>query len=222
MAYCASCGKEMSEKARFCSQCGKPVAAAQAEEGKEQPPSAGPAVLKSPRSQDAADKPSTDVLWRGSPSPRRHVPMLSISALLLVAAVILYFVFASAPWYTWLPATIVGLAGLLSALRSLGRMLYERLTLRYWLTADRLFVRRGLLRITTDQTELIRVDDITVHQNLFDRIFGIGTVTIRSDSDMSDGHLDLLGVDDPMHVMELIRTGTQNLRRKGGLFIENV
>lgn len=101
-------------------------------------------------------------------------------------------------------------------------MLLEPAGLRYWLTIDRLFIRRGLLSVTTDQTELIRVDDIRVRQGLLDRLFGIGNVEVIANSDASDGDVTLIGVIDPMHVAELIRTGMQNARRRRGIYVQNV
>jgi uncharacterized membrane protein YdbT with pleckstrin-like domain len=117
---------------------------------------------------------------------------------------------------------IAAVPGLLWSLWTVGRMLIDPINLRYWLTTDRLFIRRGILRRTTDQTELIRVDDIRVHQGIIDRVFGIGNVEVDCESDITDAKLVLAGVDDPTHVAELVRTGMQKLRRARGVFVEKL
>jgi membrane protein YdbS with pleckstrin-like domain len=218
MAYCPSCGTEMPDNARFCSQCGsamqdepKQAARQDAEESFEPGARRAPPMTPPAPTGDAAE-----AIWTGWPSRKRHIPMLALGLIVLAVPLIAAAVTGSA-----LLLILSGL-GLLWSLWEIARMLIEPINLRYWLTADRLFVRRGILRRTTDQTELIRVDDIRMHQGIVDRIFGIGNVEVDCESDITDAKLVLTGVDDPMRVGELIRTGMQTLRRARGVFIEKI
>lgn len=90
----------------------------------------------------------------------------------------------------------------------------------YRLTTQRLFVSRGILSRTTDQTELIRVDDVRVTQRLVDRIVGCGTVEVIS-TDVSDAKLSLVGVAGPDKIAEHVRQQMRVLRKKS-LFVENL
>jgi uncharacterized membrane protein YdbT with pleckstrin-like domain len=92
---------------------------------------------------------------------------------------------------------------------------------RYWLTTDRLFIERGILSRTTDQTELIRVDDVRVHKTLADRIFGLGTVQVLS-TDITDRAAALEGVLGVDELAEQVRSRMRALRSKSSLFIESL
>ena len=51
---------------------------------------------------------------------------------------------------------------------------------RYMLSEDRLFLSKGFLNVTDDEILLYRVRDISTSRNLFQRLLGVGTVTILS------------------------------------------
>lgn len=51
---------------------------------------------------------------------------------------------------------------------------------RYALSSDRLFIRKGWLNIHQDEVLLYRVRDLCVKVNLWQRIFGVGTISIAS------------------------------------------
>ncbi len=218
MAYCPSCGTEMPDNARFCSQCGAAMedkrsqaAHVDAEVGPERADDSAPPVSQTGLTGNPAEP-----IWTGWPSRKRRIPMLALGLIVLIAPLI-------AAAATGLAALLIASGlGLLWSLWTIGRMLIDPINLRYWLTVDRLFIRRGVLRRTTDQTELIRVDDIRVHQGVIDRLFGTGNVEVDCESDVTDARLVLAGVDDPTHVAELVRTGMQNLRRARGMFIEKI
>lgn len=102
----------------------------------------------------------------------------------------------------------------------LGRMLLNILSFRYRLTNQRLFIERGILSQTIDQTELIRVDDVRLHKSFMDRVLGLGTLEVIS-TDSTDNNLRVVGIDGPEKVAESIRTNMRQLRRKS-LFVENL
>lgn len=86
---------------------------------------------------------------------------------------------------------------------------------RYALTEDRLFLSVGFLNIRDEELLLYRVRDITTNRTLWQRIFGVGTLTIVS-SDKSQPTLILKNVKNPLKVKELLHTHveTMKLRRR--------
>ena len=89
------------------------------------------------------------------------------------------------------------------------------------LTTQRLVVRRGILSRTTDQLELVRVDDVRFRQGVIDRVVRTGNIEVLS-SDATDAKLVLRGIADPEKTTEHIRRNVRSARGKGSLFIENV
>ena len=86
---------------------------------------------------------------------------------------------------------------------------------RYSLSADRLFVSEGFLSIRDDEILLYRVRDIDTQRTLWQRLFGVGTVTVLS-SDKSMPNLMLKNIKDPIMVKELIHQQVEEakLRRR--------
>ena len=108
-----------------------------------------------------------------------------------------------------------------SGLEVIGRRTFlEIIGHRYRLTTQRLFIERGILSQTIDQTELIRVDDVRLHRTLADRLFGLGSVAIVS-TDATDHDVLITGIAEPDRVAEAIRGRMRSMRRKS-LFIENL
>ena len=82
---------------------------------------------------------------------------------------------------------------------------------RYSLSEDRLFVSVGLLNIKDDEVLLYRVRDIDTERSLWQRIFGVGTVTVMS-SDKTMPNLVLKNVKDPVFVKELIHKQVEEMK----------
>ena len=74
---------------------------------------------------------------------------------------------------------------------------------RYALSEDRLFLSVGCLSIQDDEVLLYRVRDIDTSRGLWQRLFGVGTVTVMS-SDKSMPNLVLKNIKDPIGVKEMI------------------
>ncbi|MEG2770639.1 MAG: PH domain-containing protein, partial [Oscillospiraceae bacterium] len=51
---------------------------------------------------------------------------------------------------------------------------------KYSISDDRLFLETGLLNTATEEILLYRVRDISLNVSLWQRIFGVGTVTVKS------------------------------------------
>ena len=82
---------------------------------------------------------------------------------------------------------------------------------RYSMSEDRLFLSVGLLSIKDDEVLLYRVRDIDTSRSLWQRIFGVGTVTIMS-SDKSMPNMVLKNVKDPIFVKELIHKQVEEMK----------
>ena len=130
---------------------------------------------------------------------------------MLIAGTV-WFGSASLP-YT---AVVIMLAVLVQGIRIAAVILGTR----YRLTTERLFVERGLIRQTIDQTELIRVDDVRVRKLMVDRILGLGSIDVLS-TDQTDPRVVVTGVAEADKVAEMIRRHMRALRRRS-LFVENL
>lgn len=84
---------------------------------------------------------------------------------------------------------------------------------RYSLSEDRLFISEGFLNIKDDEVLLYRVRDIDTSRSLWQRIFGVGTVTVMS-SDKTMPTLMLKNVKDPIFVKELIHQQVEDMKIK--------
>ncbi len=82
---------------------------------------------------------------------------------------------------------------------------------RYALSEDRLFLKRGFLNVRQDEIVLYRVRDLRVSQSLWQRIFGVGTVTVVS-TDKSIPELLLKNVRQPNEVKELIHEYVEKMK----------
>ena len=82
---------------------------------------------------------------------------------------------------------------------------------RYQLSEDRLFVSVGFLNIKDDEVLLYRVRDIDTRRSLWQRLFGVGTVTVVS-SDKTMPTLVLKNIKDPLMVKELIHNQVEEMK----------
>ena len=82
---------------------------------------------------------------------------------------------------------------------------------RYSLSEDRLFVSEGFLNIKDDEVLLYRVRDIDTRRSLWQRLFGVGTVTVIS-SDKTMPALVLKNIKDPVLVKELIHKQVEEMK----------
>jgi membrane protein YdbS with pleckstrin-like domain len=98
---------------------------------------------------------------------------------------------------------------------------YRRMSVKYRLTNQRLFHEQGILRRVTDRIELIDIDDVTLEQGLFERVFGVGTVRVSS-TDRTTPELHMPGIDDVKSVADTIDQARRAERQRRGVFIESV
>ena len=84
---------------------------------------------------------------------------------------------------------------------------------RYGMSGDRLFTSVGFLNIKDDEILLYRVRDIDTSRSLWQRIFGVGTVTILS-SDKTMPTMVLKNIKNPVEVKEMIHSQVEEVKLK--------
>lgn len=84
---------------------------------------------------------------------------------------------------------------------------------RYGMSEDRLFISVGFLNIKDDEVLLYRVRDIDTARTLWQRIFGVGTITVMS-SDKTMPTLVLKNIKNPVEVKELLHAQVEEIKLK--------
>jgi putative membrane protein len=79
----------------------------------------------------------------------------------------------------------------------------ETLRWKYTITNRRVFVRHGLITIREQTARLERVQDVTLHQTVFDRLFGVGRLLIDT-AGSSGGALVFKALLEPTEVREIL------------------
>ena len=82
---------------------------------------------------------------------------------------------------------------------------------RYAMSEDRLFISVGLLNIKDDEILLYRVRDLDTSRTLWQRIFGVGTVTVMS-SDKTMPVMVLKNIKDPVGVKEMLHSQVEEMK----------
>ena len=84
---------------------------------------------------------------------------------------------------------------------------------RYALSEDRLFLSVGFWNVKDDEVLLYRVRDITTSRTLWQRLFGVGTVTVIS-SDKTQPTVVLKNIKTPLQVKEMIHVQVEEMKEK--------
>lgn len=82
---------------------------------------------------------------------------------------------------------------------------------RYALSEDRLFLSVGFFSIKDEEVLLYRIRDISSTRTLWQRLFGVGTITVSS-SDKSMPTLVLKNVKKPLDVKELLHAQVEEMK----------
>lgn len=84
---------------------------------------------------------------------------------------------------------------------------------KYSLSIERVFITKGVFTTTYSQTMLYRVVDVKCSITLWQRFFGVGTVTVLS-NDKSEPEVVLKNIQNPLHVKEVIHHLVEAIRLK--------
>ena len=82
---------------------------------------------------------------------------------------------------------------------------------RYAISEDRLFQSIGFLNIKDEEILLYRIRDINTSRTLWQRIFGVGTVSVIS-SDKSMPTMVMKNIKDPMRIKELLHQQVEDMK----------
>ncbi len=212
---CTKCSGELPDGSKFCNHCGAAFSAPSPSALPSAPPPPLPPIAAAPAlpvRTPGPDEPETQ-LWKGSISPKSYLHWWVLWALWVVF--VLYVLFGLIPAtsrHPWVVYTFLGMVAL-PALYLGWILLVNRLAVRYRLTTYRFFRETGIIARKIAELELIRVDDVQVSQNLFQRLVNVGTVTIIS-TDATDPRMDVRGIENPIEVKEQIRTCVRKRRGK--------
>jgi len=89
---------------------------------------------------------------------------------------------------------------------------------RYALSEDRLFLSAGFFSIRDEEILLYRVRDINTKRTLWQRIFGVGTVTIIS-SDKTLPVLEMKNIKSPLDIKELVHQSVEEAKLKRRMMV---
>lgn len=84
---------------------------------------------------------------------------------------------------------------------------------RYSLSDDRLFLSIGFFSIKDEEVLLYRIRDITTSRTLWQRLFGVGTVSVVS-SDKTMPTIILKNIKNPIAVKELLHQQVEEMKIK--------
>ncbi len=82
---------------------------------------------------------------------------------------------------------------------------------RYALSEDRLFLSVGFWNIQDEEILLYRIRDISSSRSLWQRLFGVGSVTVTS-SDKTTPTLVLKNIKRPLEFKELLHTQVEEMK----------
>lgn len=82
---------------------------------------------------------------------------------------------------------------------------------RYAMSEDRLFLSVGFLSVKDEEVLLYRVRDINTSRSLWQRLCGVGTITVVS-SDKSMPNAVLKNIKNPMEVKELLHQQVEDMK----------
>jgi uncharacterized membrane protein YdbT with pleckstrin-like domain len=150
-------------------------------------------------------------LWSGAYAPMAMIGHFIGAALLTIIGMVAASFAGPVGWM------IVGIGaaivfGYLALL-----LLYRRLSIRYRLTTQRLLRDSGILSKRGDHLLVVNIDDVTVHQNLFDRMFGLGTIELNT-KDKTTPVVNMLGIENPRQVADMIDECRRTERNRRGLY----
>jgi membrane protein YdbS with pleckstrin-like domain len=169
-----------------------------------------------PVADDRPHKPADDteeVYFEGSPMLRAQISrMLAwgfVAAVLIAAIFGIHHVTPSAPW--WIALILVALAIVAVLIPIISTK-----TVSYRITNYRIDIGQGLLSRNIDTMELWHVEDLRLHQSLFDRMLDVGTITIYSHDDTTP-QLPLHGLPNPEAIFNTLKQRIIAVKRQRGV-----
>lgn len=184
-------------------------------------PAGIPASAPAPAAPVADDRPhrpaddKEEVYYEGSPMVRGEFGKMmawAIVGVVFIAAPFLWHFGAHKAFWPWWVIAILVVLGLLL----MGIPLLVVKQLRYRISNYRIDYEKGLLGKDIETLELWHVDDIEFHQSFFDRIMGVGRITVFS-NDKTTPRLELKGLPNPRPLFESLKQRVIAVKRQRGV-----
>ena len=173
---------------------------------------AQPAVVDDRPHRPADDR--EEVYYEGSPMVRGEIGtfiLWTVIGAVFIAAPIVYRMLKGWwwPWYVVAGLIIVGLLLLVIPVLIVKQF-------RYRISNYRIDYERGLLGKRIETMELWHVDDIEFQQSFFDRLMGVGNITVFS-NDKTTPKLELRGLPNPRPLFESLKQRVIAVKRQRGV-----
>ena len=155
-----------------------------------------------------------EVYYEGSPMVRGEMGtfiLWTTIGLVLIAAPFVYYLLQD-QWWPWYVITGLVLIGLL--LMIIPVLIVKQF--RYRISNYRIDFERGLLGKKIDTMELWHVDDIKFEQSFFNRLMGVGKITVFSD-DQTTPNLELKGLPNPRPLFDTLKQRVISVKRQRGV-----
>lgn len=194
---CPNCGSELDPLTGVCPQCQGSENLAQATA---RAPASGAETEQAPKRGD----PDVE-LWKASYSPWGMIGTWMTLGIITIIVFVVDILLMRGP----LKNQVGPLWGITLGLVAIAWLVflviawYRKMTIQYRLTTYRFYHRKGFVFRTVDSMEVIDIDDIAMHQNLLERLVGVGRVILRT-KDPSDPFLVLHGVPNPEEAFKKI------------------
>jgi membrane protein YdbS with pleckstrin-like domain len=169
-----------------------------------QPPAAASAAAVSPAEEEE--------LWRGHPSQVLNLHVYLFWGIVLAVTLTLSLLFADNGYWA---LGIFGVVALVAVAQSAWAYFHLRM-IEYVITSQRVRVISGLFSKEVQEIELFRVKDTAARQAFFQRLFGLGTITVLS-GDEGHPRLVLDGVPRALEMRERLRQEVLTLRQRFGV-----
>jgi membrane protein YdbS with pleckstrin-like domain len=220
---CHKCGADTPVNAAFCPQCGAQLG--QAGGASESRP-AKAERLQSGVAQGAAHDIPEEELWSGAYSPKAMTAWYIVAIVIGIVGIVITSNIDPNGWM----AVAIGLLIVLGCLALYSG--YKRMSEHYRLTTHRFVVQKGLLSRTDNRILLVDIDDITVRQGLIQRMFNLGTITLRTTDEttteespdrdtLGKGIVTMDGIENPRQVGDLIDESRRAERTRRGVYMMN-
>jgi membrane protein YdbS with pleckstrin-like domain len=170
-------------------------------------------VAAAPAAAAPAPAAAEEELWRGHPSQVLNLSIYIFWVIvLIVAAVVCVFCFGDSQFWS---LVIFGVVAFIALVQIAIAYIHLR-TIEYVITTQRIRVISGIFSKDIQEIELFRVKDTMARQSFFQRLFGLGTITIIS-GDANHPHIVLSGIPEAIELRERLRQEVMTLRQRFGV-----
>jgi uncharacterized membrane protein YdbT with pleckstrin-like domain len=136
------------------------------------------------------------VIWTGRPSWKGRMAIVIPGALVAILVLVVGL-------WAGLSAGTAVIVTVVVALVTVVWALLETIRWKYTITNRRVFVRHGLISVQEQTARLERVQDVTLRQSLFDRMFGVGRLAIDT-AGSEGGAFEFKALTEPTQVREIL------------------